>query len=285
LKEGEAMYNLNGKVAIVTGAGGKQGFGRAIANRLADEGADVVVVDKQQKPDRREDADLDWKGIDSVAEEIRAKGRKALAAACDITESEKVDSLIKNVLSNFGRIDILVNNAGVKISQDFLEITDEAWNLHLAVNLTGMFFCSRAAAREMVKSGKGGKIINIGSMWSKVGSKYDVPYCASKFGVIGLTQSMALQLAKYNIFVNAVCPALTDTGINSEEFSKMAQRDGISWEKARERMYSGAIKNIPLNRLGKSEDIANMVAFLASDESSYITGQSINVNGGAFTAL
>lgn len=279
------MYNLRDKIALVTGAGGKQGFGRAIANRLAEEGADIIVVDKQQKPDRIEDADLEWKGIDSVAGEIRQKGRKALAENCDITESAKVDSLIKNVISAFGKIDVLVNNAGVKISQDVLEITDEAWNLHLAVNLTGMFYCSRAVAREMAKAGKGGKIINIGSMWSKVGSRYDVPYCASKFGVIGLTQSMALQLAKYGILVNAVCPALTDTGINSEEFSKMAQRQGVSREKARENMYNQAIKSIPLNRLGNSEDVANMVAFLASDQSSYVTGQSINVNGGAFTAL
>lgn len=280
------MYDFTGKVALVTGAGGKQGFGRAIANRLAKEGADVIVIDKQKKLNRVSDADSDWNGIDAVAAEIRGIGRKAEAIICDITRSNEVDLMVKDVIDRFSRIDILVNNAGVKISRGPLDTTDEIWNLHMAVNLTGMFFCSRAVAREMVKDGKGGRIINIGSMWSKVGSPYeDVAYCASKFGVVGLTQSMALQLAKYAILVNAVCPGLSDTGINSDVFEDTAQKEGIRWEKAREIMYERAIKNFPLKRLGTSEDIANMVAFLASDEATFITGQSINVNGGSFTAL
>jgi len=280
------MYNLKDKVALVTGAGGKQGCGRAIANRLAKEGADVVVIDKQKKPDRFEDSAPGWKGIDSVVEEIRRMGSKSDAFICDITKSKEVDLLVKDIVGKYSKIDILVNNAGVKISQGPLETTDEVWNLHLAVNLTGMFFCSRAVAREMVKNGRGGKIINIGSMWSKVGSPHqDVAYCASKFGVVGLTQSMALQLAKHHILVNAVCPGLTDTGINSDVFKNTAQKEGISWEEARNRMHERAIKNFPLNRLGNSEDIANTVAFLASDESNFITGESINVNGGSFTAL
>ena len=279
------MYNLAGKVAIITGAGGKKGFGRAIALRLAENGADIVVIDKQQKPDRVEDSGSEWKGIDSVADEIQQKGRRAYATICDITNSKEVDWLVKDVVSRFSKIGILVNNAGIKISQNVLDITDKMWDLHLAVNLTGMFYCSRAVAREMATAGQGGNIINIGSMWSKVGSRYDVPYCVSKFGVIGLTQSMALQLAEYNIRVNAICPALADTGINSKTFGNRAQKDGISWEEARETMYSRAIQNIPLKRLGTSGDVASLAAFLASDESDFITGQSINVNGGAFTAL
>jgi NAD(P)-dependent dehydrogenase (short-subunit alcohol dehydrogenase family) len=279
------MYDLKGKVAIVTGAGGKLGFGRAIATRLAMEGADMVIVDKVTKPERMEDADIKWKGLDSVADEIKALGRRTKAVLCDITRSDEVDLMVKDTILTFSKIDILVNNAGVKKVQDVLDITDEVWNLHLAVNLTGMFYCCRAAAREMAKSG-GGKIINIGSMWGKVGSpNRDLPYCVSKFGVIGLTQSLALQLARYNIRVNSVCPALTDTGINSEVFQETAAKEGIQPEEARSKMYERVVRTFPMGRLGSSDDIANMVAFLASGESDFITGQSINVNGGVFTAL
>lgn len=280
------MYNLTGKVALVTGAGGKYGFGRAIARRLANEGCDVVIVDKQRKPARIEDSDSDWKGIDSVAEEVEAAGRKSWATICDISKSSEVDQLVKDTVSRFSKVDILVNNAGVKINQDVLEITDEVWDLHLAVNLTGMFYCSRAVAREMAGTGKGGRIINIGSMWGKMGARgQDLPYGVSKFGVTGLTQGLALQLARYKILVNAVCPALTDTGINSEVFKNDAEKEGISWEDARTRMYAKVAPSIPLGRMGAPDDIANMVAFLASDESNFITGQSLNVNGGTLVAI
>jgi NAD(P)-dependent dehydrogenase (short-subunit alcohol dehydrogenase family) len=280
------MYNLTGKVAVVTGAGGKYGFGRAIARRLAEEGCDLVIVDKLRKPARVEDSDADWKGIDSVAEEVKAAGRKSWAVVCDISQSSEVDQLVKETVSRFSKIDILVNNAGVKINQDVLEITDEIWNLHLAVNLTGMFYCSRAVAREMAGTGKGGKIINIGSMWGKTGARgQDLPYSVSKFGVTGLTQGLALQLAQYKILVNAICPALTDTGINSEVFVNESRKEGISWEAARAKMYAKVAPSIPLGRMGAPDDIANMVAFLASDESNFITGQSFNVNGGTLVSL
>ena len=280
------MYNLTGKVALVTGAGGKYGFGRAIARRLAVEGCDVIIVDKQSKPSRIEDADKDWKGLESVADDIKAAGRQVMVALCDISRSAEVDRVVSDAVMRFSKIDLLVNNAGIKINMPILEMTDEVWNLHLAVNLTGMFYCSRAVGKEMAKSGKGGKIINIGSMWSKVGSpNKDIPYCVSKFGVVGLTQSLALELAKYNILVNAVCPALTDTGINSEQFKSVAEKEGISWEEARSKMYARVSSGFPLKRLGTPEDVANMVTFLASDQTDFVTGQSINVNGGAFTAL
>ena len=280
------MYNLSGKVAIVTGAGGIKGFGRAIAARLAREGADVVVVDKTRGQIRSEEVAGDWKGIDSVAVEIKAPGRRALAIPCDITKSKEVDKMVAQTVAQLGKVDILVNNAGIKINRGILELTDEIWDIHLAVNLTGMFYCSRAVAREMVAQGKGGRIINIGSLWSKMGSRnQQAPYTVSKFGVVGLTQSLALELAPYNILVNAVCPALTDTGINIELFKSMAEREGISVQEAGKRMHEGVAATFPLRRLGTTEDIANMVAFLASDQADFITGQSINVNGGAFTAM
>jgi len=276
------MYELTCKVALVTGAAGKHGFGRAIANRLAKEGADIVVVDKFSVPPRDEDLAGGWRGLDTVVEEIQDLGRQALAITCDITKSDEVDEMVKKALAKFGQIDILVNNAGVHIFGD----TDEAWYKNISVNLTGTFFCSRAVAREMIKGNKGGKIINIASIQGKQGSSQgDVGYSASKFGVVGTTQSLALELAPYGINVNAVCPGLAATDIGSNHFKSQAQSEGISVQEVRDRLFQERIAATPLGRLTTVEDIANIVAFLASKEADFITGQSINVNGGALTAL
>lgn len=279
------MYDLSGKVAIVTGAGGRKGFGRAIAARLAKEGADVVVVDKTRGPVHSQDREAGWKGIDSVADEIKALSRRGLALACDITQSKEVAGMVSQVIGEFGKVDILVNNAGIQISFSALKASDEIWDKHLLVNLTGMFYCCRAIGNEMVKRNKGGRIVNIGSMWSKTAVNGDnAPYCASKFGVVGLTQSLALELAPYNILVNAVCPALTDTGFHPDS---LAERDGISLQEANKRaaeQFGRVVKTFPLKRLGTAQDVANMVAFLVSDQADFITGQAINVNGGALIA-
>jgi len=279
------MSELLGKVAIVTGAGGKRGIGRAIAKRLAVGGADIVVSDKYNIPPRGEDLTEDWKGLESVAEEIEALGRQCLPLTCDISDSKDVDRMVAETMSRFSRIDILVNNAGVDIYGGFLDFSDELWNLHLAVNLTGTFYCSRAVARELVKMGEGGRIINIASMLGKVGmGNGQTAYCSSKFGVIGFTQSLALELAPYKILVNAVCPALMPTDIHSEDFKKEAERDGTNIQEVAARTHERIKAQVPLGRLGTPEDTANMVAFLTSKEADYITGQSINVNGGLFTA-
>lgn len=276
------MYELTGKIALVTGTAGKHGFGRAIANRLAKEGADVVVVDKFSVPPRDEDLEEGWGGLDTVVEEIQALDRQALSITCDITQSEEVAEMVRKVLAKFGHIDILVNNAGVHIFGD----SDEAWQKNISVNLTGTYFCSRAVAREMIKGNKGGKIINIASVQGKQGSgQGDVGYSASKFGVVGTTQSLALELAPYGINVNAVCPGLAATDIGSSHFKSQAQSTGISVQEIKDRLFKGRIAATPLGRLTTVEDIANVVAFLASKESDFITGQSINVNGGALTAL
>jgi len=277
------VYDLTGKVAIVTGSGGRRGFGRAIANRLAREGADIVIADRLVI--LPQDEGSDWKGIDSVVKEIEALGCRALGIVCDITKSREVDSMVNEAVARFGRVDILVNNAGVHVRRNVTELTDEIWNTQLAINLTGMLFCSRAAAREMVRGGEGGRIINVGSFRSKTGAPGEAAYCASKFGVVGLTQSLALELAPHNILVNAVCPALTDTDININMFEGEARREGVSLEEARARTNEMVAAQIPLGRLGTTEDLANVIAFLASSEASFITGQSINVNGGLFTAL
>ena len=193
--------------------------------------------------------------------------------------------MVKDVVTKFTKVDILVNNAGVHIRSNIDSLSDEIWNVQLGVNLTGMLFCSRAVVQEMVRRGEGGRIVNIGSFRSKAASAGEAAYCASKFGVLGLTQSLALELASHNILVNAVCPALTDTGVNVDMFEDDAKRQGISVEEVRTRMNERVARQIPLGRLGTTVDIANVVTFLVSEEASFITGQSINVNGGLFTAL
>jgi NAD(P)-dependent dehydrogenase (short-subunit alcohol dehydrogenase family) len=280
------MYNLQNKVAIVTGAAGRKGLGRAIAQRLASEGADIALVDKVAVLAQDTDPGGEWRGTESTADDIRVLGRRALVLRCDISRSEEVDAMVKQTVSGLGKVDLLVNNAGLHIYAGITTITNEIWDKHLAVNLTGTFYCSRAVAREMVQKGAGGRIINIASALGKAGAgNGQLAYCASKFGVIGLTQCLALELAQHHILVNAVCPTLTDTGLHTDAFRDEARRKGLSIQDVRERVNEGFTPRVPLGRLGTSEDIANMVAFLASEESSFITGQSINVNVGFFTSL
>lgn len=276
---------LEGKIALVTGSAGKQGFGRAIAHRLARDGANIVLVDKYTVLSRDNELHPGWRGLDAVVGEVQSLGRHALAITCDITESSEVDKMVEHALDDFGQIDILVNNAGVHIFGTIDNISDEIWEANLSVNLTGTFFCSRAVAREMMKRGQGGKIVNISSIFGKIGvGGGNMAYCASKFGVVGLTQSLAIELAPYNITVNAVCPGLADTEYAIEHFREQAQQEHITAEKVKEQLFKSRIASIPLGRLTLPEDVANMVAFLVSNESDLITGQSINVNGGELMA-
>ena len=184
------MYNLDGRVSLVTGAAGRRGIGRATAIRLAKEGSDVVVVDKFVVPPRSEESG--WQGLNGVVKEIKSLGRQALAFSVDITQAQEVEEMVHKTLARFGKIDILVNNAGASGimggEREIKDFADEVWHTTLAVNLTGTFFCCRAVAREMVTRGEGGKIINISSIHGKIGKRGQGAYTASKFGVIGLTQ-------------------------------------------------------------------------------------------------
>jgi NAD(P)-dependent dehydrogenase (short-subunit alcohol dehydrogenase family) len=279
------MYDLTCKVALVTGAASKRGFGRAIATRLAREGADVVVTGRTASPHRNRELKDGWRGLEAVTDEIKALGRKALVITCDITKSDEVDKMVEDTVKKFGQIDILVNNAGIHTFSTIDKMSNETWSENISVNLTGTFFCSRAVAREMIKRSKGGKIINIASVNGKAGSgSGSSAYSASKFGVIGLTQSLALELAPHSINVNSVCPTLGDTDMAWENFESEAKRDGITVQEAMERLIKKRVTSIPLRRLVTGEDVANMVAFLASKEAEYITGQSINVDGGFLMA-
>jgi NAD(P)-dependent dehydrogenase (short-subunit alcohol dehydrogenase family) len=275
------MYDLAGKVAIVTGAGSKRGFGRGIAHCLAREGADVVVIGRPSTIPRRDDPTGEWKGIDSVADEVKTLGRQALAITCDISQSDEVSRMVKEALDKFGQIDILVNNAAVHHRWiPIQDTTDEIWNETISINLTGAFFCSRAVAQEMIRRNKGGKIINISSIGGKRGSAGNAAYGPSKFGLIGLTQCTAHDLAPYHINVNAVCPASAQTDFSLSSFEELAKREGITVKEIEERYFSKLDAKFPLGRMITPDDLANMTAFLASKEADAITGQAINVCGG-----
>ena len=273
------MYNLEGKVAFVTGAGGEHGIGRGIALRLAQEGADVVVTDITAKPY----TDSEWGGLPAVQAEIASLGRRALALTCDVSDEESVNSAMQKALATMGRIDILVNNAGARAAGDRVPVVDlpkEEWDRVLNVNLTGTFLCSRAAARHMVARGGGGRIISVSSASGLRGIARFGAYCSSKFGIIGFTQSLALELASHGITVNAICPSLTATERVGHMASVLSDPK-LPLEEATDALLSRAAANTPMGRLAQPEDLARTVAFLASDEADFLTGLAIPVTGGA----
>ena len=272
------MYNLDHKVALVTGAGGERGIGRAIARRLAQEGADLIVNDLNVSYGGASG----WRGLPDVVEEIEALGRKALAVHADVSDATQVEELVTQAVERFGRIDILVNNAAAPAGDDrvpVVELEEEAWDLVQRVNVRGTFICSRAVARHMIARGEGGKIIMISSTRGKEGEASFAAYCASKFAVIGFGQSLALELAPHQIQCNIICPGMVDTERLSSMASAMAP-EGESKSDYLERMLSERSARIPLGRVAEGADVARVAAFLASRESDYLTGLSIGVTGG-----
>lgn len=255
---------LEGRVAIVTG--GAQGLGEAICYRLAAEGCHVVV------------ADLRAEQAKATAEKIKAP--EAMAVPVDVTREDQVEALVRETVGKFGKLDILVANAGILIAEDITEFEAEKWRAVMNVNLFGYFLTAKHAARQMKVQGRG-VIIEVNSKSGKKGSFRNSAYAASKFGGIGLTQSIALDLAPYGVRVNAVCPGnLLDSPLWNEGpnalFKQYARNRGISVEEVR-KLY---IDQVPMKRGCSYEDVSNVVVFLASDQSSYMTGQAINVTGG-----
>ena len=279
------MPALDGKVALVTGAGGMRGVGRATALKLAAQGADIALTDVH-----RSDPDLPpaevrtgWRGIDSVAAEIGELGRRCLPVYCDLGHSDQIQDMVNQVVDYFGHIDILVNNARAIIGQDKVPVTElpkDVWDHFLAINTTAVFLCTQMVGREMVHRGAGGRIVNIASNAAKQASAMGAAYSASKFAVVGLTQASALDLAQYDITVNAVCPGPINTDRLSYWERDRAQERNISLEDFRGEVVEEAGRRTPLGRIAEAEDVANLVAFLASDEASFVTGQAYNVNGG-----
>ena len=274
------MYNLNGKVALVTGAGGKNGIGRAIATRLAKEGADVAVNDITDHPYAADQSD--WQGLPDVVREIEAMGRRAISVVADVADAAQVKEMVDQTVEHFGKIDILVNNAGTIAGKDRVPVVDlaeEDWDRVQRVNVKGVFLCSQAVARHLIAQGTGGKIINMSSVTGKRGSARFAAYSASKFAVIGFTQSLACELAPHQVNVNAICPGLVDT----ERFGHLASvlmPENLSADEQLAEYARRSEAAVPIGRLAEGADVAKMAAFLASDEAAYLSGVSITVSGG-----
>ncbi len=240
------------KVAIITGS--SRGIGRAIALHLASRGAIIVASARNLA------------ALESLVAEIEGQGGKALAVPSDVGISQDVEKLFASATDTFGRVDILVNNAGITRDGLMMRMKDEDWDAVMNTNLKGAFFCSRAAAKIMSKQ-RSGRIINISSVVGEMGNAGQSNYCASKAGLIGLTKSNARELAKRNVTVNAIAPGFIVTDMT----------DALS-----DQLKEGLQAQIPLARLGEAEDIAHAVAFLASEQAGYITGQVLGVNGGMY---
>ena len=248
----EEGLRLTGKVALVTGAA--QGIGRAIALLLARNGADIVV------------SDINLEKAEETAKEIRAIAPKALALKVDVSNLSDVERMVEGILEKLAKIDILVNNAGITRDKLILRMTEEDWDAVLSVNLKGTFNCTKAVIRHMAKQ-RSGKIVNIASVVGEMGNAGQANYSASKAGVIGLTKTIAREYAQRGINVNAIAPGYIETPMTE-----------ALPEKAKEELK----KLIPMERLGKPEDVAEAALFLVSEEASYITGQVLNVNGGIY---
>ncbi|WP_027414562.1 3-oxoacyl-[acyl-carrier-protein] reductase [Aneurinibacillus terranovensis] len=244
---------LQGKAALVTGA--SRGIGRAIAVSLAEQGADIAVNYAGNEAAAKEVADI-----------ISGMGRKAILVKADVANAEQVEGMVKQVIEAFGKLDILVNNAGITRDNLLMRMKEEDFDQVIATNLKGVFNCIKAVTRPMMKA-RGGRIINISSVVGVMGNAGQANYVAAKAGVIGLTKSAARELASRNITVNAVAPGFIETDMT----------DVLG-----EETTGALLSQIPLARLGKPEDVANVVKFLASDESSYMTGQVLHVDGGMY---
>ncbi|MCX6089302.1 MAG: SDR family NAD(P)-dependent oxidoreductase [Candidatus Atribacteria bacterium] len=253
---------LKNKIALVTGGG--QGIGSGIAMKLAQEGVYVIVND------------IHYENAQQIIEKIKQFKGNGVPYQADVTKSDEVEEMEKFVSKEIGDIDILVNNAGICKFAPFLETTEEVWDKIIQANLKSSFLCCQYFLPGMIKK-RGGKIVNISSESGKRGSKGQSAYCASKFGVIGLTQVLALEFAPFNINVNAVCPGPIDTPLWEEMKTEFSVLYGLNVANYKDYF----VKNYPISRMGTIEDVANGVLFLVLPESDYITGQSININGGA----
>jgi len=267
---------------VVTGVATKRGMGHAIALRLAGEGADVVVLDKFAAPRSLFAGDEEWRGLEEEVEEIEALGRHALALTADISSKDETAQAIGTILEEFGRIDILVHCAAIRGTPnvDVADGDEDEWKTMFDVNLLGSFIVAKYVARHMIQRGGGGKIVLFASLAGREGVKGNAAYAASKWGVIGLTQSLAKELASHKINVNAVCPGMIITNLRDHWIEQEAKRAGVSTEEFRRTEYERAGKIVPIGRMGTPEDIADVVSFLVSEKSDYMTGQSFNVCGG-----
>ena len=264
------MGELDGKVAIVTGAGRLRGIGRAAAVSLAKLGADVVVTGTGRNPENypEDEKAIGWRDIESVADLVRAEGRRALPLVADVTNRDHVKNMIAQTIKELGRIDILINNAAYARAEDrvpILNLNEDTFQKVVDIKITGTFLCTKGAVEHMIKQGDGGKIVNISSAAGKRGSANILAYNAANFGIVGMTQSMAKELGPHNINVNCVCPGAVDTSrmdVVRDDWDTMAA-------------------NTPIGRNGTDDEVGDFCAYLCTEASSWIHGQSINQNGGS----
>ena len=274
------MGALEGKVAIVTGAARQRGIGRGIALGLASHGAAVAAVGSPRTPEQYPEHErvAGWRGAASVAAEIEAAGGRAVGFDADLTRPEEAARAVAETVATFGRVDILVNNAGLAFcgEKNLWEIDDREWFDVIDVNLNAVYLLTSRALRRMVEAKQGGRIINISSSAGRMGIPQYGAYCATKFGIIGLTQMLAIEAAPHGITVNAVAPGSVDTDMMDGTFTHMASRFGAEMQNIK----TAVVRGIAMGRQGRPADIAGAVAFFASDDASWITGQTLNVNGG-----
>jgi NAD(P)-dependent dehydrogenase (short-subunit alcohol dehydrogenase family) len=273
------MYALDGKVALVTGAGRHRGLGEAMAKRLAADGARVVITDIGEEKGVQFAAEHigTTAEMDVIADEINAAGGTATAHICDVTEEDQVAGAVKKAVDTYGRLDIMINNAGIGyLMTDILNLEQKDWDAVLNVNLRGVFFGVKHAAEQMISQGEGGTIINVASQAAKRGFAGAAAYVSSKHGVVGLTRTAALEFGPHNIRVNSICPNHVTTGLGAWQNEHFSAAGGQSEDDYMTAMQS----RIPLGRVGLTSDIAAMAAFLCSDQAPYVTGQNLDVSGG-----
>jgi NAD(P)-dependent dehydrogenase (short-subunit alcohol dehydrogenase family) len=252
---------LQGQVAIVTGAG--RGIGRATALELARMGADIVV------------AELDGANAERTASEVRGLGRRALVVRTDVTSRKDLGTMVEQTRAELGRIDVLVNNAGIYRAAATLDVTEEHWDAIMNINARGLFFASQAVLPAMIAQ-KRGVIVNLASMAGKLGSRANLPYNASKAAVISMTKSLALAHAADGIRVNCVCPGFVETDM----WTSLARQQGALLNQSPEEFTRQRLRQIPLGRMERPEDVANVIGFLVSPRAEYMTGQALSVDGG-----
>ncbi len=263
---------LSGKVAVVTGAGRHRGIGRHIALALARQGADVVVTGSGRSPDAfpEEERAMGWQDVDSVADEIRALGRRALPLVVDVLDATDVSKLVAETRGEFGRIDILVNNAAAGRGNDrvpLVNLEESEWRRVIDTNLTGTFLVTKAVGQALIEQGEGGRIINISSIAGRQGMPMFGAYATTKAGLILFTQVLAMEMAAHGVNVNCVCPGLISTYRMEDVTRPGPLRDAV-------------MRTIPLGREGEPAEIGQLVAFLAGPDAGYIHGQTINIDGG-----